>query len=31
MPAWERLEALLADFELKGGAPVTRLREALKL
>lgn len=27
----ERLEALLADFELKGGAPVVRLREALKL
>ncbi len=27
----ERLEALLADFELSGGAPVGRLRAALKL
>ena len=27
----ERLEALLADFELRGGAPISRLREALKL
>lgn len=27
----ERLEALLADFELRGGAPISRLREALEL
>lgn len=27
----ERLEALLADFELRGGAPISRLRAALKL
>ena len=27
----ERLEALMAEFELRGGAPVDRLRAALKV